>query len=56
MTNRAKKDAPPVRRDTAPKAPQPTREREQKERPEQRQLEKVDKHPLNEDPDFPRPR
>jgi hypothetical protein len=57
MTGKPKKDPPPARRDPAPKAPLPTREREQKEQPEQRQLEKVDKHPLNEDPDFPaRPR
>jgi hypothetical protein len=57
MTAKPKKETPPTRRDSAPKAPLPTREREQKEQPEQRQLEKVDKHPLNEDPDFPpRPR
>ena len=57
MTDRTKKARPPTRRDTAEKAPLPTREREQTEQPDPRQLDKVDKHPLNEDPDFPqRPR
>jgi len=57
VTDRTKKARPPTRRDTAEKAPLPTREREQTEQPDPRQLDKVDKHPLNEDPDFPqRPR
>ncbi len=56
MSDRTRKQRLPSRRDNAPKAPLPTREREQKERPEQRQLEKLDDHPLNEDPDFPQRR
>ena len=53
MDDPERKRSRPTQRDNAPKAECPTREREQKERPEERQREKQDDHPLNEDPDFP---
>lgn len=44
---------PPTRRDNKRKPYMPTRDSEQRERPEDRQYHKRNEHPLNEDPDIP---
>jgi hypothetical protein len=47
------KKPPPTQRDNKPKPSVPTRDSEQRERPEDRQYDKRDEHPLNEDLDVP---
>jgi hypothetical protein len=47
------KKPPPTQRDNKPKQHVPTRDSEQRERPEERQYHKRKDHPLNEDPDIP---
>ena len=48
-----KKKPPPTQRDNSPQQVTPTRDSEQRERPEDRQYDKRKDHPLNEDPDIP---
>ena len=49
MTDRKK--PPPTQRDNEPSLP--TRDSEERKRPEDRQYDKRNEHPLNEDPDIP---